>query len=70
MFHMTRMIHIGHACVGCGQCSSACPQSIPVADIFRAVADNIQKTYDYHPGRSLSEKIPVLSFGETNAQDA
>ncbi len=27
MFHMTRMLHMSALCVGCGQCSSACPPS-------------------------------------------
>lgn len=68
MFHMTRMLHMGHACVGCGQCTSVCPQSIPVADLFRTVADKMQKLYEYKPGRDINEKIPMLSFGEGNGK--
>ncbi len=66
MFHMTRMLHIGHACVECGHCTSACPMDIPVADIFRLSAGTIQELYGYKPGRDLLEKIPMLSFGEDN----
>ena len=60
MFHMTRLSHIGHACIGCGQCTSVCPADIPVADIFRTVSDNIQELYGYEPGRNISDPIPQL----------
>jgi len=68
MFHMTRMLHIAHACVGCGQCTSACPQGIPVADFFRAAADRMQRLYGYKPGNDSEEKIPMLSVGGPDAE--
>lgn len=64
MFHLTRLSHIAHACVGCGQCSSVCPSNIPVADIFTTVAAQVQARYDYVPGRDLQEPIPYLVFDE------
>ena len=33
-FHLTRMAHISTACVGCGQCTNACPNDIPLSDLF------------------------------------
>jgi len=62
MFHMTRLAHIAHACVGCGQCTSVCPSHIPVSDIFRTVAAQTQTLFDYEPGRDVSEPIPYLVF--------
>jgi formate dehydrogenase subunit beta len=67
MFHMTRLVHMSHACVGCGQCSSVCPSSIPVADIFRTVSAKVQELYNYVPGRDISEPIPYLVFEEESA---
>lgn len=64
MFHLTRLAHMSHACVGCGQCSSVCPSDIPVADVFRTVAAGTQALFDYLPGRDISEPIPYLVFEE------
>jgi formate dehydrogenase subunit beta len=62
MFHITRLAHMSHACVGCGHCSSVCPSDIPVADIFRTVSAKTQELFDYEPGRDVSEPIPYLAF--------
>lgn len=62
MFHMTRLTHMAHACVGCGQCSSYCPSSIPVADVFRTLGSQVQKSLDYSPGHDPQEPIPYLKF--------
>ena len=62
MFHMTRLAHVSHACVGCGHCSSVCPSNIPVADVFIKVAAETQQLYRYEPGRDVNEPIPLLVF--------
>jgi formate dehydrogenase subunit beta len=70
MFHLTRMAHMGHACVGCGHCTSVCPSHIPVADVFIQVAAATQALYQYEPGRDLNEPIPLLVFDEKGEQKA
>lgn len=69
MYHLTRLAHMSHACVGCGQCSSVCPSHIPVADLFRAVSSKTQELFDYIPGADPGQPIPYLAFGraEENA---
>lgn len=64
MFHLTRMAHMAHACVGCGQCSSVCPSHIPVADIFRVVASGVQDALCYQAGLDASAPIPYLDFSQ------
>ena len=64
LFHMTRMLHMSAMCVGCGQCSSACPNGIQLAELFRSVAAKTQARFEYMPGRSLDEPQPLSVFFE------
>lgn len=63
-YHLTRMAHMSTACVGCGQCSNACPNNIPVMEIFRTVAEFTQKAFQYQAGRSLEDEPPLSTFRE------
>jgi len=64
LFHLTRLNHMATSCIGCGMCESACPSELPVALIFRTVGQETQAIFDYHPGRSLEEEVPVSTFRE------
>jgi formate dehydrogenase subunit beta len=64
LFHLTRLNHMVTSCVGCGLCTDACPADIPVGILFRAVGQEAQAIFDYHPGRSLEEAAPVQEFRE------
>jgi len=64
LFHLTRMTHMAMSCVGCGMCQEACPNDIPVAHIFRMVGMGLQTVFDYVPGRSLEEELPLATFRE------
>ena len=63
-YHITRLAHMSTACVGCGQCSNACPNDIPVMELFRTVAQHTQEAFDYEAGRSIEEKPPLSVFRE------
>ena len=68
-FHLTRIAHMSTACIGCGQCSNACPNNIPVMEIFRTVAHYTQKAFDYEAGRSLDDEPPLSIFREDEFQE-
>jgi formate dehydrogenase (coenzyme F420) beta subunit len=62
LFHMTRLNHMALSCVGCGMCSEACPADLPVGLFFRTVSQKLGVTFDYVPGRSLEEPLPLVTF--------
>ena len=68
-YHLTRLAHMSTACVGCGQCSNACPNDIPVMELFRTVAHQTQQAFDYLAGRALDEKPPLSEFKEDEFQE-
>jgi formate dehydrogenase subunit beta len=68
-FHLTRLAHIGCTCVGCGQCTLACPSHIPVSDLFISVTRNARKAFDYVPGRDNAEPLPLSVFQESEFTD-
>jgi formate dehydrogenase subunit beta len=68
-YHLTRLAHMSTACVGCGQCSNACPNDIPVMEVFRTVSHRTQDAFGYEAGRSLDEKPPLSEFREEEFED-
>ena len=61
-YHMTRISHIGTSCVGCGQCTSACPNGIDLMPIFRSAGEKIQERFGYQAGRAMAEPLPLSVF--------
>ncbi len=61
-YHLTRMNHMSLFCVGCGQCTSACPNNIDLMPLFRACADKTQARFNYQAGRSVLEEQPLAGF--------
>ena len=68
MFHTGRMAHMSLSCVSCGQCTDACPVSIPVADIFSYMAGLTQATFEYVAGRNDGEPLPLRQFKEDEVE--
>ena len=64
LYHITRLAHMSTACVGCGQCTNACPNDIPIMPLFRTIAHQTQQAFDYRAGRDLAEKPPLSAFKE------
>ncbi len=64
LFHLTRLNHMSSSCVSCGCCESACPVGIKLSRMFMFIGESVQKIFDYEPGRSLQEELPVATFRE------
>lgn len=63
-YHITRLAHMSTACIGCGQCSNACPNDVPVMELFRTVASCTQRAFGYEAGRSVEDDPPLSVFRE------
>ena len=61
-YHLTRITHMSLFCVGCGQCTSACPNDIDLMPLFRTSADKAQARFNYQAGRSVDEEQPMAGF--------
>jgi formate dehydrogenase subunit beta len=68
-YHLTRLTHMSTACVGCGQCSNACPNDIPVMELFRLVGHRTQEAFAYEAGKSVDESPPMSVFREDEFQE-
>jgi formate dehydrogenase subunit beta len=64
LYHLTKMNHMASSCVACGLCEQACPMDIPLGRIYSRVGRHVQALFDYVPGRSLEEELPVTTFKE------
>lgn len=64
LFHVTRFNHMVLSCIACGMCEQGCPVNIPLLSIYKMVGKRAQDVFDYVPGRSISEDIPILTFKE------
>lgn len=64
LFHLTRLNHMVLSCIGCGMCTSCCPAELPVGQVFRAIGQQVQEVFEYVPGRSVEEPLPLVTFRE------
>jgi formate dehydrogenase subunit beta len=64
LFQLGRMNHMILSCVECGLCEQACPNNIPLMEVFIPAAENAQKQFTYHPGKEKTEKVPMIVYRE------
>jgi formate dehydrogenase subunit beta len=64
LFHLGRLNHMASSCVACGCCEEACPNGVELLKVFKIVGDEVQKVFEYVPGRSFEEELPLSTFRE------
>lgn len=47
------------SCAGCGMCEQSCPSQLPTAAIFAHIRQQLAQEWEYVPGRSLDEALPL-----------
>jgi len=57
------------SCVSCGACEDACPTSIAVAQIFSWVGSQNQEEFNYVPGRSANEPLPLRVYQDREFEE-
>jgi formate dehydrogenase (coenzyme F420) beta subunit len=68
LFHLTRLNHMVSSCVACGMCEAACPNDIPLAKMYASIGAEVGRLFEYEPGRSLDEEVPLATFKEDELQ--
>jgi formate dehydrogenase subunit beta len=48
------------SCAGCGMCEQACPNHLPTSSIFAHIRQQLDQEWEYVPGRSAAEPLPVM----------
>lgn len=61
-YHLVRLFHVSTSCTACGQCADVCPADIPLWAISLKIGEEVQKAFDYLPGKDLKEGLPVTTF--------
>jgi formate dehydrogenase subunit beta len=69
LFHITRLNHMVSSCVRCGMCEEACPNDIPVAQLFCSEAGEVQRIFDYVAGQDPKAPLPLATFKEKELEE-
>jgi formate dehydrogenase subunit beta len=62
LYQLVRLFHVSLSCIGCGLCGDVCPADIPLWAVSLKIGEDVQKAFDYLPGRDLEEGLPVTTF--------
>jgi formate dehydrogenase subunit beta len=68
-WHVTRALHLAGRCVGCGECTRACPADIPLALLNAKLAQVVEARFGYRSCDDPSVPAPIGAFRLDDAQE-
>lgn len=69
VYHLARAFHLAGRCTGCGECTRACPMGIPLAELNRKLAKDVEELFDYEPGIDPEAKPLLATFRPEDTED-
>jgi ferredoxin len=68
-FHITRAFHLAGRCVGCDECTRACPVGINVRLLNLAIARAVEQQFDFRPGMDPAVGPVTGSYSLGDSED-
>lgn len=68
-WQLTRVMHLAGRCVGCGECTRACPSEIPLGHILGHVAKSVERRFGYRVGDDPAVPTPIGAYKTDDAQE-
>jgi len=68
-WHITRAFHLAGRCVGCGECTRACPAGIPLELLNLTMARAAEKHFAYRAGMDPQAEPLIGSYALTDKED-
>lgn len=59
LYHLIRAYHLTGRCVECGSCEFSCPADVPLMELNRKMARDVERMFNYVPGMDPKAK-PLL----------
>jgi len=68
-WNIARAFHLAGRCVGCGQCTAACPAGIDLALLNMAMAQAAEEEFDYRAGVDPQAEPIIGSYAEADKEE-
>ncbi|MGE5647536.1 MAG: 4Fe-4S dicluster domain-containing protein [Acidobacteriota bacterium] len=68
-WHITRAFHLAARCVGCGECTRACPAGIPLGLLNRSLAEVTAGEFGYQPGMDPAAEPVFGAWSPADQED-
>jgi len=68
-WHITRAFHLAARCIGCGECTRACPAGIPLGLLNQSLAQATEAKFGYRPGMDPQAEPVFGAWSPTDKED-